>query len=188
MTIAGFDPCAPKAVYREFYLSQPAELWVSFENYPWHEAAGFRIFSGRGSLGLGTLSANVVDTNCVGYFFASECNPMPAGWYTVVAYGRGPNYTNNLAFHETSPYGYQNDSDIGNDHRIIVTADTSITPGPLYNRPYKGLRGEQRQPHRAREQRHSGQPELRAALHPLHGELQVSGGYPVGGSGVVLLP
>ncbi|MBK9538866.1 MAG: hypothetical protein IPO12_09025 [Flavobacteriales bacterium] len=137
VTIAGFDPCAPKAVYREFYLSQPAELWVSFENYPWHEAAGFRIFSGRGSLGLGTLSANVVDTNCVGYFFASECNPMPAGWYTVVAYGRGPNYTNNLAFHETSPYGYQNDSDIGNDHRIIVTADTSITPGPLYNRPYK---------------------------------------------------
>ncbi|MBK6755691.1 MAG: hypothetical protein IPG69_19380 [Flavobacteriales bacterium] len=53
VTIAGFDPCAPKAVYREFYLSQPAELWVSFENYAWHEAAGFRIFQRAWFLGSG---------------------------------------------------------------------------------------------------------------------------------------
>ncbi|MBK6755690.1 MAG: hypothetical protein IPG69_19375 [Flavobacteriales bacterium] len=113
---------------------------------------------------------------------------MPAGWYTVVAYGRGPNYTNNLAFRETSPYGYQNDSDIGNDHRIIVTADTSITPGPLYNRPYKACEANNGNPIALVNNGTAANPnyEQRFTLCTENFKLVVD--TPVGGSGVVLLP
>lgn len=133
-TIAGYAPCGPKAVYREFYLSQSAAVAISLT---WYNHSGYRLFSGRASDGLSSLAPNPLNTSCVSSINATECNPLPEGWYTVVVYGNGPGYENNLVWQEQYPGFYWYDSDIDEEHTLSVTVDTTVVPGPLYNKPFK---------------------------------------------------
>jgi len=55
-----------------------------------------------------------------------------------VSYGYGPTYDNNYAFHEATTYtNYTNLYNIDHTSAIRVLADTTVPPGPFFNRPYK---------------------------------------------------
>jgi hypothetical protein len=93
LTIAGRDPCsgANKQIYRQFYIDQDMILNISQSG-----GNSFRLFYGRISDGIGTLSANIPgtgDIGCRSSYNTDVCNPLPAGWYTMVIYGSGGSYT-----------------------------------------------------------------------------------------------
>lgn len=136
-TIAGFAPCnnATKLIYREFYLSADAALSISNPN---SGASSFRLYAGRASDGIGTLTpAPYAGGSCnTASFSTPGCTFMPAGWYTVVSYGRGGNYDNTFQYLNAVGHAGVNWS-IGQASYITVTADTAISPGPFYNRPHK---------------------------------------------------
>ncbi len=150
-TIAGHAPCGEftKQLYREFYLSQPCNLSVNSYSSasPYSQ---MRLFSGRVSdVGIEGLtlapfhSNNCYNGNYYGDFSTPACSSVPAGWYTAVSYGYGPNYDNNFEFHEEELYGgYSGSIDLNfysiNEYdRVTILVDTAITPGPFYNRPHK---------------------------------------------------
>ena len=150
-TIAGLLPCSgyTKLLYREFYLSEECRLTVTEQgntSYPYNQ---FRVFSGRVSdVGIDGLSiAPYHAGGCYnsGYYGYSlpNCATVPAGWYTVVSYGYGPGYDNNYDFHEASVYPnwYYNTwpslYSIDYTSTITVVADTTVPPGPFFNRPFK---------------------------------------------------
>jgi gliding motility-associated-like protein len=130
-TIAGRTPCnnSNKLIYREFFLSRKARVTV---NEQFNQFSSFRIFKGQASAGLGSLSlAQDAGATCFnGNFATPTCNLMPEGWYTVVSYGTGQDYNNTRDPFNPGASLYQ-------PSRITVTIDTSVTEGPLYNRPYK---------------------------------------------------
>lgn len=93
LTIAGKDPCsnATKQIYREFYIDQEMILNISQTG-----GNSFRLFYGRISDGVATLTANIPgtgDIGCRSSYNTNVCNPLPAGWYTIVVYGIGASYT-----------------------------------------------------------------------------------------------
>ncbi|MBX7202957.1 MAG: gliding motility-associated C-terminal domain-containing protein [Bacteroidia bacterium] len=133
--IAGNTPCnnSNKLIYREFYLSQDARVII---NEQFYQFSTFRIFKGQASAGIGSLgSAADAGSTCFnGSFATPTCNLMPAGWYTIVSYGSGQDYANSR-----DPYNAGNS--LNQPTRITVTIDTTVTPGPLFNRPYKACVG-----------------------------------------------
>ncbi|MFN4123093.1 MAG: gliding motility-associated C-terminal domain-containing protein [Flavobacteriales bacterium] len=137
--IAGLNPCnnSSKQIYREFFLSQDARFTVSEQ---FNQFSTFRIFQGRASDGLGSLiSAPHNASNCNTFYSTPTCVTMPAGWYTVVSYAQGPDYNNTH-----NPYGPLNG--LNRPTRITVSADTTIVPGPLFNRPFKACVANNDQP------------------------------------------
>jgi len=142
--IDGYVPCSDrtKLIYREFYLSQECEITVQEQGslpFP------FRLFNGRVSqVGIAGLTlATTPQESCLSSFQRVECQTFPQGWYTVVSYGFGPNYDNNLGFHETYQNGNYTSCDIMNSAiydidlttRITITVDTTPSPGPFYYYP-----------------------------------------------------
>lgn len=137
-TLAGLSPCngATKLIYREFYLSREAAITISNPNYTF---SNFRLYAGRASSG-GLSLAQYAGSGCYGSSFSNPgCTVMPPGWYTVVSYGRGPNYDNNFTYLNSVGHDGVNSGNwsVGQASYITVTADTTIPPGPFYNRPYK---------------------------------------------------
>src|SRR6185503_7584098 len=62
-------------------------------------------------------------------------NYLPAGWYTIVSYGTGPNYQN--PFQSLNDYfGYGSFVGASSKITIYITVP-NVCPGPKYNRPYK---------------------------------------------------
>lgn len=133
--VGGLAPCNgyTKLIYREFYLSEEKIVHIARDG----DTVGvFRLYKGRASDLTATLTA-WVDTNSVGQPWVScftdqqtnECYPLTPGWYTVVSYGRGPDYANPF-------FGAKGDkSDVGKTERIrieILQAQKS-----KYNRPFK---------------------------------------------------
>ena len=91
LTIDGRAPCYSyvKQIYRQFYISQPIMLNISCTNY-----AYFRLFKGKVSDGVNTLSANIPNHGDIGCIYSYNgynggCIPFDTGWYTVVCYGSG---------------------------------------------------------------------------------------------------
>jgi len=134
-TIAGLPPCsnANKLIYREFYLSEEARVTVSETFY---QNSTFRIFQGRASGGIAGLSlAQDAGSTCFnGGFSTPTCSLMPAGWYTVVSYGSG------IEYHD-SGNPYNPGAAMYKPTKITVSIDTTVTKGPLYNRPFKACVG-----------------------------------------------
>ncbi len=126
LTIDGRTPCAGynKLIYREFFIGSPMTINVSLSG-----GGQFRIFTGRISDGVGTLSAMVSgygDIGCRTSFGGDVCRPFQPGWYTIVCYGyggtyAGPTYMGGL---------------IGNANNITITRVPPLNP-PNYNRPHK---------------------------------------------------
>ncbi|MEI6882641.1 MAG: hypothetical protein WCK82_15075, partial [Bacteroidota bacterium] len=80
---------------------------------------------------------------CNPEFQRIECRSLPPGWYTVVSYGRGPNYDNNFDFIEANGYshtygcgaGAQGLFSIDYGSQISIQLDTTASPGPFYYKP-----------------------------------------------------
>lgn len=126
LTIDGQTPCsgATKQIYREFYISSPLILNISQSG-----GYSFRLFSGRISSGVGTLSSIIPgygDLGCRGSWGANVCMPLAAGWYTIVTYGGGGNFSGPT---------YSGGS-IGQPTFISMSTSSSPLP-PFYNRPHK---------------------------------------------------
>jgi len=115
----------PKVIYREFYLQDTSAFNITV-NF----AGTLGILSGQisvaGASGVTAISnSNPCDVlTCTG-----ACHQLPPGWYTVLALGSGPNYTNNPLY--TSTRG----GVAGDSNRITISLATYIEP--KYNRPYK---------------------------------------------------
>ncbi|MCS7036325.1 MAG: gliding motility-associated C-terminal domain-containing protein [Saprospiraceae bacterium] len=117
-----------KAIFRQFYLPSPAV--VSIGSWNGSYLSPFSLFSGRASDTAATLtpirSCNLTQT------FYDYCNPLPAGWYTIVSYGDGPNYTDKRALNSTGRA-----EDVGKTSIVRITTEAPRTP--RYNRPHKAF-------------------------------------------------
>lgn len=136
VTIDGVAPCngATKAIYREFYLSDTAILDIG----NLLGSTGYlNLFYGRASVdgipGLAIVNTPDNAYNCIsGTNYFINCDSLAPGWYTVVAYGDGPNYTN-------FPYPDLDGGMVGDTNAIyVMTISDSVA---LYNRPYKACPG-----------------------------------------------
>ncbi|MDW8334026.1 MAG: hypothetical protein RMM53_07410, partial [Bacteroidia bacterium] len=123
------SPAAPatKAIYRIFTLSQPRHLTISVTN------GVARLFTGHSTSGLAGL---VPYSDCTGEWacFSSKttdvCCLMPAGNYTLVIYGYGPDYN-------TGPPQYTSGSgqQLGEITNVTITIHTA-PPAPQYYAPH----------------------------------------------------
>ena len=125
LTIATKAPCsgATKQIYREFYIDQETILNITQSG-----ANSFRIFYGKISDGVSGLSFNIPgigDIGCRSSYYSNVCNPLPSGWYTIVSYGIGANYS--------SP-DYSGGV-IGNQTNINIARVEPLAP-VNYNLPY----------------------------------------------------
>jgi hypothetical protein len=143
-TIGGLAPCAGnygpsnKLIYRQFYLRQPTLVSISYVGYiyPIGNRAGagkFTLFSGKASDGLaGLLPVGSKWTCFTTGASTDQCDALPAGWYTVVSYGSGPNYSDPLAnLPSTSQY-----SQVGEENFFFISLGKACD-APAFNRPSK---------------------------------------------------
>ncbi len=154
VNINGYEPCtlggrpATKAIYRQFYLKEPAlvRFDVPYYWYCANRAYGYKtLFYGKATDGFAGLNAVGNGWNCWQYGAGTTagCNLLPAGWYTVVSYNQGPNYdstmrSTNLESRYNSAVSYYDE--------FTITI-TPTCPGPQFNRPYKASVNGSGQPH-----------------------------------------
>ncbi len=144
--LGGFGPPAlsgtttTKAIYREFFLKDNALVTIS--NYNPGNDCNFStslisVFAGKASDGLNTLKIQPINglDSSLGDLTTPACSPLAAGWYTVVAYGYGPNYAN------PTQNAYLGDENfitvynaVGKKQQISITI-TPTCPAPKYNHP-----------------------------------------------------
>ncbi|HMO61936.1 MAG TPA: gliding motility-associated C-terminal domain-containing protein [Ferruginibacter sp.] len=152
--INGYQPCsingrpATKAIYRQFYLKEPALVRIEYVYY-WYcanRAFGYKtLFYGKATEGLDGLTPVGNNWNCFQWNAGTTagCELLPAGWYTVVSYNHGPSYDStmrglNLEGRYNSAVSYYD------EWRITITPTCK---GPQYNRPYKASVNSSNQPH-----------------------------------------
>ncbi len=122
LTIGGLAPCGGfdsiQQIYRTFYLAEPRVVAI--------QSAGgtpFSLFQGNIANGTGNLIPWLGDNTfseswypCVATQQTSDCDPLTPGYYTVVAYGVVPDYTD-PSLNGTS--GFK--GSLGIEHRIKLT-------------------------------------------------------------------
>jgi hypothetical protein len=145
--IDGIGPCGrTKLIYREFYLSQRAEITITeISNDLDIGGVPFLLFSGQvsqvGSDGLSIVMR--IPEYCNSSFQRVECESLAPGWYTVVSYGFGQGYENNFDFRESALNGGYNGcgsqptglASMNYGSLISIQLDTTASPGPYYYRP-----------------------------------------------------
>lgn len=127
-------PCGGrrKLVFREFYLQDSALVTISDAGT---SGAIFSLFSGQASDPNAQLTPIVQCLPVLIQYF-DPCNSLPEGWYTIISYGTGPNYTDTRVWNTVpeSLVDYQGDPiDVGQTTRIVITLEPPIIPN--YNRP-----------------------------------------------------
>ncbi len=141
VAITGADICriggkeTTKAIYRQFYLEKDSRLSIS----GYHATAcGYgntgvmSLFYGKATDGAGALKPVGGMYSCFQSVNASQCDVMPAGWYTLISYGTGPSYDEPKR--DLQQWGYS--SFVGYTNQAIITAEDGCT-APKYNRPSK---------------------------------------------------
>ena len=143
-TIDGVAPCmrgnipASKLIYRQFYLSKPTTMsFIAGDYYSLQPRSSgvFSLFRGKATDGVDKLKAYGGRWSCSAYMYPeSQCDQLPAGWYTIVEYGWGSTY--NVPYKD----GYGNDllagSSVGKTAVIYFNAQNDCEP-QRYNRPIK---------------------------------------------------
>lgn len=126
---------ATKAIYRQFYLNAPAIVSICPKETSCYDYGGYiALFAGQATAGLNELAIKEIKgstftSRCIS---PSTCDPLSAGWYTVVSYGTGPTYDSVLK--HVSDHGYGSYIGVKNQLKITVTL---ACPAPKYNRPHK---------------------------------------------------
>lgn len=145
--IDGIEPCGrTKLIYREFYLSQTAEITITeISNDLDVSGVPFLLFSGQVSqVGIDGLSIYMDPPEfCSSLFQRIECESLPPGWYTIVSYGYGQGYDNNYDFRESAYHAGYNGcgaqptglASMNYGSLITIQLDTTASPGPYYYRP-----------------------------------------------------
>lgn len=133
-------PCGRrnKLVYREFFLPDSAVVTISEIG---NTTSVLSLFSGQASDPAADLTLIEGCFNTLLDYF-DPCTPLPEGWYTIVSYGEGPNYTDNRAWHTNVNLinEYMGDPrDVGKTTRVIVMVEDPVIPN--YNLPEKAYQG-----------------------------------------------
>lgn len=129
--IDGMAPCliSTKLIYRQFYL--PKSSFLNIFLTTGHHGS-FSLFRGRATDGLNTLKVYRDQSGpwtCFTNKRSTDCDPLPAGWYTLVAYSNGPSYyTNRTQFGTKGNIGAPNSA---------VFFFLPEPPRPKYNLPQK---------------------------------------------------
>ncbi len=142
VSINGYNPCgmdsakATKAIYRQFYLSKPSLIKISglyYDTCGVSSGGLITLFKGKVSNGFSGLVPVGGKWSClVNSGDDDSCILMPAGWYTLVSYGIGPNFSNPMQNVGYGPYG----SAVGIKDRVTITIKPTCKE-PKYNRPFK---------------------------------------------------
>ncbi|MBC7890389.1 MAG: gliding motility-associated C-terminal domain-containing protein [Ferruginibacter sp.] len=141
--INGYQPCAlggrpaTKAIYRQFYLKADALVRIANTSYSYCNDFAYgtkTLFYGKASDGFTGLSPVGSQWNCFSTAqTANGCTFLPAGWYSVVSYGTGPNYDSTMRLVNV---GGRYNSHVSYKDEFNITI-TPTCPGPKFNRPYK---------------------------------------------------
>ncbi len=152
--INSYTPCdinsrpATKAIYRQFYLKEPALVRIDYIYY-WYcanRAFGYKtLFYGKATDGLAGLTPVGSGWNCFQWNAGTSagCDLLPAGWYTVVSYNQGPSYDSSMR-HLNIEGRYNSAISYYDDFQVTITP---TCPGPKFNRPYKASVNNSNQPH-----------------------------------------
>ncbi|MBL7774617.1 MAG: PKD domain-containing protein, partial [Saprospiraceae bacterium] len=130
--LGAMPPCGDrkKLIFRQFYLPEPAVVTISETG---NTTSVLSLFAGQATDPAAVLTP--VGTGCfTTNRFYDDCTPLPAGWYTVVSYGRGPNYTDKRVWNNLGER-----MDVGKASRISIALDSAIVP--KFNRPAKAYAG-----------------------------------------------
>ncbi|MEN9569800.1 MAG: hypothetical protein RL172_1031 [Bacteroidota bacterium] len=142
--IDGFDggtcwgPYKPtKLIYRQFYLSQPTNLRIATGPYGYTGYYGYlTLYSGK--VTDGTAGLKIVGDSWKCFYDKSNqgsCTDLlPAGWYSVVAYGYGGSYENPLQTTDANGSHY---SMLGQGNAFYIYLYPKTCASPQFNRPYK---------------------------------------------------
>ena len=139
LIIDGVIPCnggwsvpATKQLYRQFYLSKPAIVSI-YNSFNYVSFTGsYTLFYGKATDGVAQLKKVGTKWTCFTDVSSSQCEALPAGWYTVVSYGVGPNYSNPLPGNQ---FNIQY-SEAGRQNAFYIRL-TVACPQPKFNRPHK---------------------------------------------------
>ncbi|MBK7940052.1 MAG: gliding motility-associated C-terminal domain-containing protein [Lewinellaceae bacterium] len=126
--LGAMPPCGnrKKLIFRQFYLPSPAVVSISETG---NNSSVLSLFQGQATDAASALA--LVTPGCfTTYEFTDECTPLDAGWYTVVSYGAGPNYTDKRIWNNLG-----NAADVGKTSKISISLAPAIIPN--YNRPNK---------------------------------------------------
>lgn len=115
----------PKLIFREFYLEAPRVLIIAEAG---NTSSVLSLFSGRASDPSSELE--LLEDCFTNITLVDFCTPMEPGWYTLVSYGDGPNYTDNKIWNTLG-----NQGDVGRTTRILITVIEPLIP--MFNRPHK---------------------------------------------------
>lgn len=131
--IDGVSPCntGSKLIYREFYLAKPTFINIFLTT---GQTGTFTLFTGRSSIGLNTLKLYRDESGpwtCFTNRRSTDCNPIPAGWYTLVAYSNGPSYDTTAA-----QFGTKGNIGAPNSAVFFFLPEPAR---PQYNRPAKAF-------------------------------------------------
>lgn len=130
-TIDGMAPCliSTKLIYRQFYLTKSSFINIFLTNG--HQGT-FSLFRGKATDGLNTLKVYRDQSGawtCFTNKRSTDCDPLPAGWYTLVAYSNGPSYDSTQ-----SQFGTKGNIGAPNSAVFFFLPEP---PRPKYNRPQK---------------------------------------------------
>ena len=134
VTINGRAPCmvssvvAQKAIYRQFYLKNPASVAINSNYSSCSYVTSKALFKGKATDGIAALQPMGTPWNCFTSMTTTDCRPLEAGWYTIVTYANGPSYGN--------PLRDYNSSLLNRSEQIIITVIPQCA-APKFNRPYK---------------------------------------------------
>jgi gliding motility-associated-like protein len=142
--INGYMPCtiagrpATKAIYRQFYLKEDANIDFTPNEYGWWCVGQMHgqktLFYGKATDGMAGLSPVGGQWNCFMRARTTDgCQPLPAGWYTVISWATGPSYDSTMRL--TNAGGRYNGY-VSMFDEIDITI-TPACPKPTFNRPFK---------------------------------------------------
>lgn len=137
---------ATKAIYRQFYLKEPALIKIASENKGdcINPYGIMTLFAGKATDGLQGLTIISDKWTCFNTETSTEdCKAFDTGWYTVISWATGPSYdsTMRLLFAEARYNSYITHTD-----QFTITVEPDCK-GPQFNRPYKASVQPNGQPH-----------------------------------------
>lgn len=135
-TIDGLAPCngfnganqKVKLSFRQFFLNKATNLRIIPKGSNNLTLVTYSLFTGKATDGISTLKRINSTFECT--TDTLPCATLKAGWYTIVLYGEGPNYTNPLK-------NYYTDNDAGGEVGSQNYIELKTTPlrGQKYNLP-----------------------------------------------------
>lgn len=127
--------CGTKMIYRTFYLT--ADAVVKIQKYSASSGFNMTLFSGNiknGTSGLKVVSINGDRWECFSTKVSTDCYPLAAGWYTLISYAVGKDYSDPGGLNSVGNY---NSMGVDESSAVQITATQTQNYRSRYSKPYK---------------------------------------------------